>query len=88
MPAQLTFSEVEKDFLKMIAHFQDIAFKENVTQDLIDAIQTEYETAISGIDRSSIITVDQAKQLHSWLKRNIKYLDDNNSKETARYKKN
>ena len=64
VPAQLTFSEVEKDLLKMIAHFQDIAFKENVTQDLIDAIQTEYETAISGIDRSSIITVDQAKQLH------------------------
>lgn len=87
VPAQLTFSEVEKDFLKMIAHFQDIAFKENVTQDLIDAIQTEYETAISGIDRSSIITVDQAKQLHSWLKRNIKYLDDNNSKENARYEK-
>lgn len=87
VPAQLTFSEVEKDFLKMIAHFQDIAFKENVTQDLIDAIQTEYETAISGIDRSSIITVDQAKQLHSWLKRNIKYLDDNNSRENARYEK-
>ena len=86
-PAQLTFSDIEKEILKIIVHFQETATTEGVAENLVTAIQTEYETAVSGLTRSYIITSDRAKQLQVWLKNNIKYLDDDNSKENFRYEK-
>lgn len=87
IPPQLTFSDIEKDLLKMVAHFQETATAENSTPDSISAIQKEHDAAISGFTKDTIITVEQATHLNSWLKKNIKFLDDDNVKENNRYEK-
>lgn len=86
-PAKLTFLDIEKDILKIILHFQDTATSMGTTESLIAAIQTEYETVTSELTRGSIVTSDIAKLLQNWLKKNIKYLDDDNVKENSRYEK-
>lgn len=86
-PERLTFSEIEKDLLKMISHFQETARTEKAADDLVDTIQTEIETVVNGLTKPSIITATKAKQIQAWLKKNLKYLDDDNDKENTRYEK-
>lgn len=86
-PAELTFGDIEKDLLKMLAHFQETATTNAVADNIISAVRTEYEVAVDGLAKSSTITLTIAKKLQSWLKTNIKYLNDDNSKENSRYEK-
>lgn len=86
-PERLAFSELEKDFLKMIVHFQETACSEGTADSLVDGIQTEYDAIVKGLTKSSIITSEKAKQLQAWLKKHLKYLDDDNTKENTRYER-
>ena len=86
-PSKLTFSDIDKDLLKMVVHFQETAAAEGVTESVVAAIQTEYDTAVSGLSKTSIVAVERAKQLQVWLKKYIKYLDDDNTKENSRYER-
>ncbi|MCB5930891.1 hypothetical protein LJB63_16255, partial [[Eubacterium] rectale] len=40
-----------------------------------------------GLTKSSIITPEKAKQFQAWLKKHLKYLDDDNAKENTRYER-
>ena len=86
-PDQLTFSDIDKDLQKILLHFQETATAQGAAENLVTAIQTEFETIVSGLTKASTITTERAKQIQSWLKKNLKYLDDDNVKENARYEK-
>lgn len=86
-PENLTFSELEKDLLKMIIHFQETARSEGATDSLIGGIQIEFDTIVKELTTSSIITSEKAKQIQAWLKKHLKYLDDDNAKENTRYER-
>ena len=86
-PERLTFSEIDKVLLKLVNHFQETAKAEDAADTVIDAIQTELDTIVNGLTKSSVITVEIAKKIKAWLKKYVKYLDDDNSKENERYDK-
>lgn len=86
-PKELTFSNIEKDILKMSIHFQETAKEKNSEETLSDAIQTELDTIVNGLIKSSIITSEKANQIKAWLKKNLKYLNDDNDKENERYER-
>lgn len=86
-PAQLTFSDIDKDLQKILLHFQETATAKGTTQNLIDAIQTELDSIIGKLAKMSVISTQQASELKEWLKKNLKYLDDDDTKENARYEK-
>ena len=86
-PAQLAFSDVDKDLQKILLHFQETATAKGTTQNLIDAIQTELDSIIGKLAKMSVISAQQASELKEWLKKNLKYLDDDDTKENARYEK-
>ena len=86
-PDQLTFSDIDKDLQKMLWHFQETATAQKTAENLVTAIQTEFEAIVSGLTKASTITTEKAKQLQAWLKKNLKYLDDDNAKENTRYEK-
>lgn len=81
----LTFSAIEKMLLKLVNHFQETAKAEEVPDAVIDAIQTEFDTIVNGLDKSSVITTEKAMQVKVWLKKYLKYLDEDNVKENERY---
>ncbi len=86
-PNALIFSDIDKDLQKMSLHFQETAKAQDAEERLINAIQTEIDGLVSGLGKSSEISTEKAKQLKDWMKKNIKYLDDDNSKENSRYEK-
>ena len=86
-PEQLTYSELERDLLKMLIHFQETARSEGVTDNLIDGIQIDLDSITKGFEKSTIINLEKANQIHEWLKKNLRYLDDDNAKENTRYEK-
>ena len=86
-PAQLAFSDIDKDLQKILLHFQETATAKGTTQNLIDAIQTELDNIIGKLAKMSVISTQQASELKEWLKKNLKYLDDDDTKENARYEK-
>lgn len=86
-PEPLTYSELERDLLKMLIHFQETARSEGVTDNLIDGIQIDLDSITKGFEKSTIINLEKANQIHEWLKKNLRYLDDDNAKENTRYEK-
>jgi len=86
-PNRLIFSDIDKDLQRVLLHFQKTAANQGVAENLISAIQTELDNLISGLTKSSRISTEKAKQLKDWLKKNLKYLDDDNAKENGRYDK-
>ena len=84
-PKSLTFSEIEKDFLKLCQHYKNTSIANGEPETKQTAIQSSYDTAISGLERTSIISTEVAKQLSAWIKNNVSYLADNNTTEEARY---
>lgn len=86
-PDKLYFSDVEKDLQKILLHFRDTAISQGVAESLTTALQTEYEGIVSGLARTSTISTNKAKQLKDWMNKNVKYLNDDNAKENARYEK-
>ena len=86
-PPQLAFSDIDKDLQRIILHFQATATANGAAQTLIDAIQTELDGLIGGLDKTSIISIEKALDLKTWLKKNLKYLAEDDTKENARYEK-
>jgi len=86
-PKRLDFADFDKDLQKILLHFQETATTQGVAESLIVAIQSDFDSIVSGLTKSSRISSEKAKQLKDWLKKNIKYLDDDNAKENSRYEK-
>jgi predicted ATP-dependent endonuclease of OLD family len=86
-PEKLTLSEVNKDLQKMAMHFQETAIAQNATENQIISIQAELDDTLSGLTKASEISIKNAEKLKEWLKKNIKYLDDDDTKENSRYEK-
>lgn len=86
-PKQLIFADLDKDLQKMLVHFQETATAQSVAENLLNTIQSDLDSIVSGLTKSSRISSEKAKQLKEWLKKNIKYLDDDNAKENSRYEK-
>lgn len=86
-PPQLAFSDIDKDLQRIALHFQSTATANGAAQTLIDAIQTELDGLIGGLDRTSIISIEKASEVKAWLKKNLKYLAEDDTKENARYEK-
>ncbi len=86
-PNRLNYSDIEKDLQKILLHFQETAAAQGVAEATINAIQTELDNLVSGMTKSTKILTEKATKLKEWLKKNIKYLDDDNAKENARYER-
>lgn len=86
-PNRLVFSDIDKDLQKMLLHFQETATTQGVAENLITTIGTELDGIVLGLAKSSRISTEKAKQFKDWLKKNLKYLDDDNVKENSRYEK-
>lgn len=86
-PSRVSFSDVEKDLLKISAHFQSTCSSLGKTEDVVAAIQTELDKITEGVGRKDFITTAKATELQGWLKKNIQYLDDDNAAENTRFEK-
>lgn len=86
-PSRLIFSDIDKDLQKMVLHFQETATTQGVAENVVTTIGTELDSIILGLTKSSRISTEKAQQLKAWLKKNLKYLDDDNVKENSRYEK-
>ncbi len=84
-PQGLVFSEVEKDLQRMMIHFQSTGKKLEASESEMLAINTEYEVLISGLNKSSLVPVETASKIQTWLKKYLKYVDEEDSKEETRY---
>lgn len=87
IPKRLSYSEIEKDLQKMLLHFQETAGTQGVAEATINAIQTELNNIVMSMTKTSIILVKKADELKGWMKKHIKFLDDDNTKENERYDK-
>ena len=87
IPKRLSYSEIEKDLQKMLLHFQETAGTQGVAEATINAIQTELNNIVMGMTKTSIILDKKADELKGWMKKHIKFLDDDNTKENERYDK-
>ena len=86
-PNKLTYGEIEKDLSRMCLHF-DANFKEEIPEAEDTKLpQTACKAIIENLILKSIITVEKAKELQTWLEGNLKYLDEDNKKENDRYDK-
>ena len=84
-PERLIFSDIDKDLQKMLLHFQETATTEGKDESHVTAIQTELDAIIAALNKNSIISLEIASQLQAWIKKYVKYLDDDNTKENIRY---
>jgi len=86
-PDRLSFSEIEKDLLRLVFHFQDTGKKLGDAEALITTIKTEYDSFALELNKSSEISTEIALKIQTWLKKNFKYLAEDNDKEEQRYSK-
>lgn len=86
-PLQLTFSDLEKDLLKLCQHYKNTSQSNGEAEDKQNSIQVTYDNAVSGLKRSNIIPTEKAKQIVEWIKKYVGYLEDNNVTEEKRYDK-
>lgn len=86
-PEQLSFSDIEKDLLKLCQHYKNTSQAKSEPEAKQTAIQSGYDAVITGLQRTSIISVEKAKQLTEWVKNNVPYLADDNAAEEKRYDK-
>lgn len=84
-PECLTFSKIDKNLLKLVNHFQETAKEEKAGDDVIDAIQNELDKIVNGLTKSSVITTEKAAQIKAWLKKYLKYLNDDSTNDNERY---
>ena len=81
----LAFSEIEKDLLKLCQHYKNTSLTNGELEEKQTKIQGGYDEVVSGLQRTSIISVEKAKQLATWIKSNVSYLADGNTNEENRY---
>lgn len=86
-PEQLLFSDIEKDLLKLCQHYKNTSQAKSEPEAKQTAIQSSYDSAITGLQRTSTITAEKAKKITDWVKNNVSYLADDNATEEKRYDK-
>lgn len=86
-PEQLSFSDIEKDLLKLCQHYKNTSQAKSESETKQTAIQNSYDSVIIGLQRTSIITAEKAKKITEWAKNNVSYLADDNTTEEKRYDK-
>ena len=86
-PDQLKYADIEKDLLKLVQHYKNTSLAKSEPDAKQNAIQNSLDTAISGLNRASTISTAKAKELTTWIKNNVSYLEDNNAVEEKRYDK-
>ncbi len=86
-PEQLSFSNIEKDLLKLCQHYKNTSQAKSEPEAKQNAIQSSYDSVITGLQRTSTISAEKAKQITDWLKNNVSYLADDNAAEEKRYDK-
>lgn len=86
-PEQLSFSDIEKDLLKLCQHYKNTSQAKSEPEAKQTAIQNSYDSATTGLQRTSIITAEKAKKITEWAKNNVSYLADDNTTEEKRYDK-
>ena len=87
VPAQLTYSELEKDLFKLCSHYKNTSEKKGEPEAKQVTIQSTFDTAILNLQKTSVILLERATQISSWMKNNITYLEDDNDEEEIRYEK-
>lgn len=86
-PEQLSFSDIEKDLLKLCQHYKSTSQAKSEPEAKQTAIQSGYDSVITGLQRTSTITAEKAKKITDWVKNNVSYLADDNAAEEKRYDK-
>lgn len=86
-PKQLSFSDIEKDLLKLCQHYKNTSQAKSELEAKQTSIQNSYDLVITGLQRTSIITADRAKKITDWVENNVSYLADDNPTEEKRYDK-
>ena len=86
-PKQLSFSDIEKDLLKLCQHYKNTSQARSESETKQTAIQNSYDSVIIGLQRTSVITAEKAKKITDWVKNNVSYLADDNPTEEKRYDK-
>lgn len=86
-PEQLSFSDIEKDLLKLCQHYKNTSQARSEPETKQTAIQNNYDSVIIGLQRTSVITAEKAKKIIEWVKNNVSYLADDNPTEEKRYDK-
>lgn len=86
-PEQLSFSDIEKDLLKLCQHYKNTSQAKSEPEPKQTAIQSGYDSVITGLQRTSTINAEKAKKITEWVKNNVSYLADDNSAEEKRYDK-
>ncbi len=86
-PEQLSFSDIEKDLLKLCQHYKNTSQAKSESETKQTAIQNSYDSVIIGLQRTSVITAEKAKKITDWVKNNVSYLADDNPTEEKRYDK-
>lgn len=86
-PEQLSFSDIEKDLLKLCQHYKNTSQAKSEPEAKQTAIQSGYDSVITGLQRTSTITAEKAKMITDWVKNNVSYLADDNAAEEKRYDK-
>lgn len=86
-PKQLSFSDIEKDLLKLCQHYKNTSQAKSESETKQTAIQNSYDSVIIGLQRTSVITAEKAKKITDWVKNNVSYLADDNPTEEKRYDK-
>lgn len=86
-PEQLSFSDIEKDLLKLCQHYKNTSQEKSEPEAKQTAIQSGYDLVITGLQRTSTITTEKAKKITDWLKSNVLYLADDSDVEEKRYDK-
>lgn len=86
-PEQLLFSDIEKDLLKLCQHYKNTSQAKSESDAKQDAIQSGYDSIITGLQRTSTISAEIAKKIADWVKNNVSYLADDNVAEEKRYDK-
>lgn len=84
-PSRLIYSELEKDLLRICQHYQSTSVAKGEQSSAQDGIQQSYDALIAGLKKASVVTTEKAKQIVDWLKKNMKYLDEDNTTEERRY---
>lgn len=84
-PPALTFKDIEKDLLRLKSHFLSTANSSTDTEGIANGISTEYDDMVNDFSHKTIITTTIAKEITTWLDKNITYLDENNKGENNRF---
>ena len=86
-PEQLSFSDIEKDLLKLCQHYKNTSQAKSEPEAKQTAIQNGYDSVTTELQRTSTITAEKAKKITEWIKNNVSYLDDDSATEEKRYDK-